>query len=62
MQSSSSTPQSPKQRVRKEIVDYIKLSLLDTESDPVQWWKAHITVLLNIANLAQKYFSVCTSS
>ena len=61
-QSSFSTPQSPEQRVKKEIEDYIKLPLLDAESDPLQWWKVHMAVLPTMANLAQKYLSVCASS
>ena len=62
MQSSSSTPQSPEQRVKKEIEDCIKLLLLDTESDPLQWWKVHMAVLLTMTNLVWKYLSMCASS
>ena len=61
-QLSSSTPQSPEQRVKKEIEDYIKLPLLDAESDPLQWWKVHMAVLPTMVNLARKYLSVCASS
>ena len=62
MPSSSSTPQTPEQQIKKEIEDYIKLPLLDAESDPLQWWKVHMAVLPTMAKLAQKYLSVCASS
>ena len=62
LQSSSGTPQTPEQRMKKEIEDYIKLPLLDAELDPIQWWKVHMAVLPTMAKLARKYLSVCASS
>ena len=60
--SSSSTPQTPNQKIKKEIEDYLKLPMLDAEMDPLQWWKVHMVVLPTMAKLAQKYLSVCASS
>ena len=62
LQSSSSTPQTPDQKIKKEIEDYLKLPMLDAEMDPLQWWKVHMVVLPTMAKLAQKYLSVCASS
>lgn len=59
MWSSSSTPQTPEQRIKKEIENYIKLPLLDAELDPLQWWKVHMAVLPTMAKLARNYLSVC---
>ena len=47
----SSTPQTLEQQMKKEIENYIKLPLLDAESDPLQWWKVHMAVLPTMAKL-----------
>ena len=60
--SSSSTPQTPEQMIKKEIEDYIKQPLLDAELNPLQWWKVHMVVLPTMAKLARKYLCVCASS
>ena len=62
LQSASSIPQTPVQKIEKEIENYLKLPLLDAELDPFQWWKVHVFVLPTMAKLAQKYLSVCASS
>ena len=59
---SSSTPQNPEQKMKKELQDYLLLPQLDAELDPLQWWKVHMIVLPTMAKLAQKYLCVCASS
>jgi len=52
LQLSSSIPQNPEQKMKKELQDYLQLPQLDAELDPLQWWKVHMIVLPTMANLA----------
>ena len=62
IQGPSGNPLTPEQKVKKEIEEFDRLQLLDSELDPLQWWKVHEIVLPTMSKLAQKYLCICASS
>ena len=52
----------PEQKIKKEIEEFDRLQLLDSELDLLQWWKVHEIVLPTLSKLAQKYLCICASS
>lgn len=61
-QAPSNNPLTPEQKIKKEIEEYDRLQLLDSELDPLQWWKVHQIVLPTLSKLAQKYLCICATS
>ena len=55
-------PLTPEQKAKKELEEYKRLPLLDSELDPLEWWKVHQIVLPTLSKLAQKYLCICASS
>ena len=45
-------PLAPEQKAQKGLEEYERLPLLDSELDPLEWWKVHLPTL---SMLAQKY-------
>ena len=61
---SSSTARTPEEeqtnedKLRDEVEEYLKLSTIDPEVNPLKWWKIDFPV---ISKLARKYLCVCAS-
>ena len=53
---------SVEQRILVELEGYEKASLLDTEEDPLQWWKVQSHSYPILSKFAKKYLAVCATS
>ena len=53
---------STEEKVEKEIDEYLQCPQLDTEADPLQWWKQYGPIYSTLSKLAQKYFWICATS
>ena len=62
VQAPSGSRLTPEQKIKKEIEEFDRLQLLDSELDPLQWWKVHEIVLSTLSKLVQKYLCICASS
>ena len=51
-----------KKKVQCEIATYLKVPKLDTESDPLEWWKRNESVYPGLAKVAKKYLVVPATS
>lgn len=51
-----------RQKVTKEVGDYLTASRLDFEEDPLLWWKAQPFSYPILGNVARKYLCVCATS
>ncbi len=58
----TSSPLTADQKVQKEIEDYLLAPALDSESNPLGWWKIHAGDFPIMAKVAQKYLCICASS
>jgi len=61
----SSSPegeQTNEEKMRDEVEEYLKLSTIDPEMNPLKWWKIHATDFPVISKLARKYLCICASS
>ena len=55
-------PLTPEQKAKRELEEYERLPLLNSELDPLEWWKVHQVVLPTLSKLVQKYLCICSSS
>ena len=53
---------STEEKVKKEIDEYLQCPQLDTEADPLQWWKQYGPIYSTLSKLARKYFWICATS
>ncbi len=58
----TSTSLTADQKVQKEIEDYLLAPALDSESNPLGWWKIHAGDFPIMAKVARKYLCICASS
>ena len=62
----SSTSQNEEEdlsiKMRQELVDYVKLPLLDYDSDPLAWWKVNEKDFIHVARAARSVLSIPVSS
>ena len=56
------TPDSPKQKVDKEISSYEKAIRADATSDPLQWWKVNQCQFPILSTISKHYLCICASS
>ncbi|XP_065899760.1 E3 SUMO-protein ligase ZBED1-like [Dysidea avara] len=54
--------QTAEDKMRNEVEEYLKISTIDPEVNPLKWWKIHVTDFPVISKLARKYLCVCASS
>lgn len=59
---SSSATVSQRELIEKELSAYLQSVNVDSESNPLQWWKDHEKMFPNLKNLAQKYLCVPATS
>ena len=55
-------PKTPQDRVKAEIDAYLSLPVVDSESDPLYWWRTQYNSYPILAQLAKKYLCICASS
>ena len=55
-------PKTPHDRVKAEIYNYLSLSVIDSESDPLDWWKSQHNSYPSLSKVAEKYLCICASS
>ena len=48
--------------MRHELVDYVKLPVLDYDSDPLAWWKVNEKDFIHVAWAARSVLSIPASS
>ena len=62
----SSTSQNEEEdlsiKMRQELVDYVKLLVLDYDSDPLAWWKVNEKDFIHVARAARSVLSIPVSS
>jgi len=44
--------------MRQELVEYVKLPVLDYDSDPLAWWKVHEKDFIHVAQAARSVLSI----
>ena len=49
-------------KMRKELVDYVQLPVLDYDSDPLAWWKVNEKHFIHVARDARSVLSIRASS
>ena len=58
----SSDTLTPSQRIEKEISSYLKFPAVESDTDPLAWWKREQGRFPNLAYLAKKYLCICGTS
>ena len=53
---------SLEQKVQREIETYLSTPRIDTEADPLVWWRHNCKGFPLLSKLARKYLSVCATS
>jgi len=48
--------------MRDEVEEYLKLSTINPEMNPLKWWKIHATDFPLISKLTEKQLCMCASS
>ena len=59
---STSTSQSPSDKMKHEIECYTRLPVLEVDSNALDWWKREADQLTYLSMLARKYLCVCATS
>jgi len=49
-------------KMRQELVDYVKLPVLDYDSDPLAWWKLNEQHFIHVASAARSVLSFPVTS
>lgn len=62
MMSSDDVPLSIREKAEREMESYLVCPKIDTESDPLLWWKQHYSTYPLLSRVAKKYFSICATS
>ena len=53
---------SPEERVRNEVDMCLQAPKLDTDDNPLEWWKANHNTFPVLATLTKKYLCICATS
>ena len=53
--------QTNEEKMRDEVEEYLKLSTINPEMNPLKWWKIHAKDFPVISKLARKYLCICAS-
>lgn len=61
-QENTESPTSVREKVQCEIATYLKVPKLDTESDPLEWWKLNESAYPGLTKVAKKYLVVPATS
>ena len=53
---------SPKEKISRELERYLQTPQLDTDDNPLLWWRGNQQVFPVLALMAKKYLCICASS
>ncbi|XP_028408650.1 zinc finger BED domain-containing protein 1-like [Dendronephthya gigantea] len=59
---SASSAQSPRQRLSREIEQYLKYSVIDGDENPLEWWRRNEREFPLLSQLGKKYLCIQASS
>ena len=60
--SPATVPVDPCAAIKAELGAYMQSSTIDSEDDPLLWWRAHKTNFPRLSNLARKYLCMQATS
>ena len=55
-------PKTPQEKIKAELDSYLSVAVLDSESNPLDWWAVEHCSYPLLAQLAKKYLCICASS
>ena len=55
-------PKTPEEKLKAEMDSYLSAAVLDSESNPLDWWSVEHRNYPILAQLAKKYLCICASS
>ena len=61
-QTTSTIPQTPRSRLKKEIDEYKRIPTIDGDNDPLLWWKYLSKKFQLLSQLARNYLAISASS
>ena len=61
-QTTSTTLQTPRSRLKKEMEEYTRIPTIDGDDDPLLWWKCHTKKFPLLSRLARRYLAISAIS